>query len=212
MDKARKTAFEATAATIIKQLARRNIEGYFCEDSEAAVKLVLDMVPQGASIGWGGSQSFVETGIKAALAEGGYDMIDRALAATPEEQREVYRRHFACDWFFMGTNAITLKGELVNIDGNANRLACLLHGPEHVVVIAGMNKVAKDVDAAIERVKVFACPPNAARLHTGTPCETLGVCGNCHDEGCMCCHTVITRHCRQTGRIKVILVAEDLGF
>ncbi len=212
MDPARKAAFRTTAAAIIKQLERRNIEGYFCEDSAAAVELVKSMVPHGASIGWGGSQSFVETGIKSALAAGDYDMIDRSLAKTPEEQREVYRRHFACDWFFMGANAITLKGELVNIDGNANRLACLLHGPEHVVVIVGMNKVVKDVDAGIERTQVMACPPNAARLHTGTPCETLGVCGNCHDEGCMCCHTVITRHSRHAGRIKVILVAEDLGF
>ena len=212
MESARKTAFRTTAATIIKQLGRRNIEGYFCEDSAAAVELVLGMVPEGASIGWGGSQSFAETGIKDALQSGPYRMIDRASAHTPEELREIFRQHFASDWFFMGTNAITLKGELVNIDGNANRLACLLHGPEHVVVLAGMNKVVQDVEAGISGAKVGACPPNAARLHTGTPCGTLGICGNCHDEGCMCCQTVITRHSRQTGRIKVLLIAEDLGF
>ena len=124
----------------------------------------------------------------------------------------MWREQVGADWFFMGTNAITLDGELVNIDGNANRLALLLHGPKHVCIIAGMNKVVADVESGLKRIRTVTCPLNAARLHTGTPCELAGVCSNCHAEKCMCCQEVITRHSRHDGRIHVILVGEDLGF
>ena len=112
----------------------------------------------------------------------------------------------------MSANAITRKGELVNIDGNSNRLACLLHGPRALYELVGMIQVVGDVDAGIQRIHTLACPPNAVRLRTESPGERTGVCGNCHDVGCMCCNVVVTRHSRQAGRIKVILIAEDLGF
>ena len=212
MENPRTLAFAQTAQTIIKQLERRNMEGYFCETSADAVELVRKLVPAGASIAWGGTETFKETGVKSILEAGDYRMIDRAKATTLEEAREILLQHFASDCFFMSANAITRKGELVNIDGNSNRLACLLHGPREVYVLVGMNKVVEDVDAGIKRIHTMACPPNAARLHTGTPCERTGVCGNCHEAGCMCCNVVVTRHSRQAGRIKVILIAEDLGF
>lgn len=208
----RKQAFAATAQTIIKQLARRNMEGYFCESSQDAVELVKTLVPEGSSIAWGGTETFKETGVKAALEAGNYRMLDRSAANAPEELRDMYLSHLASDCFFMSSNAITLKGELVNIDGNSNRLACLLYGPKQVIVLVGMNKVVDNVEAGVKRIQTMSCPPNATRLHTGTPCERIGMCGNCHDEGCMCCNIVVTRHNRQTGRIKVILIAEDLGF
>ena len=169
-------------------------------------------MPEGSSIAWGGTETFKETGVKEMLEAGAYTMLDRAKATTPEEQRAVYLQHFDSDFFFMSANALTLKGELVNIDGNSNRVACLSFGPKHVIVLVGMNKIVKDVDEGLKRVRTMACPPNAARLHTGTPCETVGICGMCHEPGCMCCNTVITRHNRHAGRIKVILIAEDLGF
>ena len=212
MDDPRKAAFAATAKTIIRNLERANMEGYFCESSEQACELVASLVPQGSSIAWGGTETFKQTGVKATLEAGDFTMIDRSKATTPEEQRAIILKHSDSDYFFMSTNAITHKGELVNIDGNSNRLACLLYGPKHVIVLAGMNKVVKDVDAGLKRVRAMACPPNATRLHAGTPCETMGVCGNCHDAGCMCCNAVVTRHSRHKGRIKVILIAEDLGF
>lgn len=212
MSNPRTDAFAATAKTIIGQLERHGMEGYFCETSADARELVRKLVPQGASIAWGGTETFKETGVKAMLEAGDYRMLDRSTAITPEQQREIYQQHFASDCFFMSTNAITRKGELVNIDGNSNRLACLLFGPREVYVLVGMNKVVEDVDAAVKRIHTMACPPNAARLHTGTPCERTGVCGNCHEPGCMCCNIVVTRHNRHAGRIKVILIAEDLGF
>ncbi len=212
MEDVKMTARRTTAERIIKKLAIRNMTGHYRDTAAEAVELARDLVEPGQSVTWGGSVSFSESGIKAALEADGHRMIDRSQAATPEEQDAMWREQVGADWFFMGTNAITLDGELVNIDGNANRLALLLHGPKHVCVIAGMNKVVADVESGLKRIRTVTCPLNAARLHTGTPCELAGVCSNCHAEKCMCCQEVITRHSRHDGRIHVILVGEDLGF
>ena len=212
MEDVKRTAHRTTAEHIIKKLAIRNMTGHYRDTAAEAVELARDLVEPGQSVTWGGSVSFSESGIKAALEADGHRMIDRSQATTPEEQDAMWREQVDADWLFMGTNAITLDGELVNIDGNANRLALLLHGPKHVCVIAGMNKVVADVESGLKRIRTVTCPLNAARLHTGTPCELAGVCSNCHAEKCMCCQEVITRHSRHDGRIHVILVGEDLGF
>ncbi len=212
MEDVKRTARRTTAEHIIKKLAIHNMAGHYRDTAAEAVELARDLVEPGQSVTWGGSVSFSESGIKAALEADGHRMIDRSQATTPEEQDAMWREQVGADWFFMGTNAITLDGELVNIDGNANRLALLLHGPKHVCVIAGMNKVVADVESGLKRIRTVTCPLNAARLHTGTPCELAGVCSNCHAEKCMCCQEVITRHSRHDGRIHVILVGEDLGF
>ena len=212
MEDVKRTAHRTTAEHIIKKLAIRNMTGHYRDTAAEAVELARDLVEPGQSVTWGGSVSFSESGIKAALEADGHRMIDRSQAATPEEQDAMWREQVGADWFFMGTNAITLDGELVNIDGNANRLALLLHGPKHVCIIAGINKIVADVESGLKRIRTVTCPLNAARLHTGTPCELAGVCSNCHAENCMCCQEVITRHSRHDGRIHVILVGEDLGF
>ena len=212
MEDVKRTAHRTTAERIIKKLAIRNMTGHYRDTAAEAVELARDLVEPGQSVTWGGSVSFSESGIKAALEADGHRMIDRSQAATPEEQDAMWREQVGADWFFMGTNAITLDGELVNIDGNANRLALLLHGPKHVCVIAGMNKVVADVESGLKRIRTVTCPLNATRLHTGTPCELAGTCADCHAPGCMCCQEVITRHSRHDGRIHVILVGEDLGF
>ncbi len=212
MDEAKLAAHRATAARIIRKLELRNMTGHYCETSVEAVELALSLVAPGQEVTWGGSASFVQSGIKAALESHGARMLDRSGATTGPEREEMWRRQVSADWFFMGANAVTLDGELVNIDGNANRLALLLHGPEHVFVIAGMNKVVADVESGIKRIRTSTCPINAARLHTGTPCELTGACADCHSKGCMCCQEVVTRHSRHDGRIHVALVGEDLGF
>lgn len=212
MEDTKRVSYRTTAKTVIKNLKRRNMEGYYCETSEEAVELVRSMIPAGDSITWGGTVTFGETGVKAALEQGGWRMIDRATATTPEEKREMWRDRTSADWFFMSANALTLDGELVNIDGNSDRLSLLLHGPEHVVVLVGMNKLVADVDAGFKRIRTVTCPLNAARLHTNTPCEVAGVCSECHSERCMCCQMVVTRHSRHEGRIKVVLIGENLGY
>ena len=112
----------------------------------------------------------------------------------------------------MSTNALTLDGELVNIDGNGNRVACLIHGPSNIMIIAGMNKIVPSVNTAVDRVRNMASPPNAKRLNRQTPCNFTGRCGDCLSPDCMCNQIVITRRSGRPGRIKVFLVAEELGY
>lgn len=208
----RQKAFAKACDGIIANLKKRNMEGYFYEDSASCVRAILDMIPDGSSISWGGSASVQESGMMDAFKNGSYELIDRSLAKTPEEQREIYGRTVMSDYYFMSTNAITYEGELVNIDGNGNRVACLIHGPRHVIIIAGMNKVTTTLEGAFERARTMACPPNAVRLDKKTPCAATGKCGDCLSPDCFCNQIVVTRRSGHTGRIKVFLVAEDLGF
>ena len=165
------------------------------------------------SVSWGGSETLKEIGLIDDLAESeDYIIYDRTTARTPEEKREMYGKIVMSDYYFMSTNAITLDGELINIDGNGNRVACLCNGPEHVIIITGMNKVVDSVESGIARVRNIAAPPNAIRLGLNTPCAELGRCGNCLSEDCICDQIVITRKSRTQGRIKVLLVGEELGY
>ena len=210
---AKKLAYKTLANTMIKNLAKRNMEAFYCETKEEVVALAMELMKDAKTVGMGGTESVKECGLLDAVkASDSLHFIDRMLATTPEERKAVFLETMACDYFLMSTNAITIDGELVNIDGNANRVACLMHGPEHVLIVAGMNKVVEDVDSGIQRVGIYAAPANAARLNTKTPCNALGHCGDCHSDDCMCCQVVITRHSRHKGRIKVILVGEELGF
>lgn len=209
----KKQAYKALANTMIKNFARRNMEAFYCETKEDAKALAMELMRDGGSVGMGGTETVNELGLVPEIKNTeNLRFIDRSLAITPEEKRAIYLETFAADYFLMSANAITIDGELVNIDGNGNRVACLIYGPEKVIVIAGMNKVVDDVDSGIERIGIHAAPPNAARLGTRTPCGTLGHCGDCHSGDCMCCQIVITRHSRHIGRIKVILIGEELGF
>ena len=204
--------YENAAETIIKNLKKRRMEGFYCATKEEAVKKALELMPKGASIGWGGSMTLEETGIMKAIREADYEIIDRDAAKTDTERKEVYSKIVSCDYFLMSTNAITLDGELINIDGRANRISFLCFGPEHVLVVAGMNKVVSDVDSGIKRVHDIASPPNAVRLHRNTPCAKTGRCGDCFSDDCICAQTLVTRMSLIPNRIQVILVGEELGY
>lgn len=203
--------FALTAKTIIKELEKRNMEGYFCADSKEAVEKVLSLIPEGSTISWGGSETIKECGLMDAIKAGNYNLLDRSMVS-PEEYREFFSKVVMADAFLMSSNAITQKGELVNIDGASNRLACLLHGPKNVFVIVGMNKLTSDVPAAIGRIRNTACPANTLRLNRQTPCAITGVCGDCYSQDSICSQIVVTRRSSQPKRIKVILVAENLGY
>lgn len=212
MSQAKKDAYDLQAASIIKKLEKRNMEGFYFDTAKDAVEYILSTIPEGSSVTWGGSETLAESGMLDALKNGNFEVWDRDLAKTLEEKKAFYQKSVGADYFFMSTNAITLEGELVNIDGNGNRVACLIHGPEHVIILAGMNKVVPDIKSAVPRIQNCASPANAARLHTNTPCEKTGCCGDCHAPGCMCCEIVVTRHSRHNDRIKVFLIGEELGF
>ena len=205
-------AFEATAKSIINQLHSRNMEGFFFENSRDAVSAILAMMPKGSSVTWGGSETLKESGMMEALKKGDYEVIDRDTVTTPEERRLQYSQMVLADYFFMSSNAVTQNGELVNIDGNSNRVGLLVHGPKQVMILVGMNKIAADVESGIKRVRTYACPANAKRLNKNTPCGVLGKCGECLSSECMCNQIVITRRSGHPGRIKVFFIAEDLGY
>lgn len=200
------------AATIIKNLAKRQMDGYYCETKEEALEKALELIPDGSSVAWGGSETLAQIGIREALKSGSFTVIDRESAQTPEEQRKIFGEICMSDFFLMSTNAITLDGELVNIDGRGNRVSFLCFGPQNVIVIAGMNKVVSSVEDGVRRTRDIASPPNTVRLNKNTPCALTGRCGDCFSPDCICSQIVITRRSGQPGRIKVILVGEELGF
>lgn len=208
----KQSAFASAVEGIIKNLEKRGMESYFFEDSASCVEAVKKMLPEGSVISWGGSESIKESGIMDMLQAGNYQLINRMAAKTPEEGRELYAKTVLADYYFMSTNALTLDGELVNIDGNGNRVACLIHGPSNIMIIAGMNKIVPSVNTAVDRVRNMASPPNAKRLNRQTPCNFTGRCGDCLSPDCMCNQIVITRRSGRPGRIKVFLVAEELGY
>lgn len=201
------------AQTIIKNLQKRNMEGYFAETKEEAVKLIMErFLTPGKSVCYGGSMTLTESGLMEVLDRSGCVVYDRKAAKTPEETRQMKANMINSDYFLMSTNAITLDGELVNIDGFANRVSFLCYGPESVLILAGMNKVVSSVEDGVRRVRDQASPPNAVRLDKRTPCAVSGRCGDCYSEDCICSQIVVTRRSSIKDRIKVILVAEELGY
>lgn len=205
-------AFAAMAATIIRNLEKRNMEGYYFETSAECTKAVIDSMPAGSIVSWGGSETIKETGLMDAVRNGSYELIDRSLAKNPEEARQLYSKTVLADYYLMSSNALTIDGELINIDGNGNRVACLIQGPSHVIIVAGMNKIVTDVQSGIARVRNMASPANAIRLGKKIPCASAGRCLDCLSPECFCNQIVVTRRSGHTGRIKIYLVAEDLGY
>jgi L-lactate utilization protein LutB len=204
--------YENLADTLIDKFNKRGIEGYYCENAEEALHTAKRFLTPGCSISWGGSQTLIELGLLDSLSSSDYILYDRDKAKTPDERVQMYSKTVTADYYYMSSNAITLDGQLVNIDGHGNRVACLITGPKNVIVIAGMNKIVTDVDAAIDRVRNMATPPNTVRLGKKTPCAETGKCANCLVEDCICNQIVITRRSGIQGRIKVILVGEVLGY
>lgn len=207
-------SYEKLSKSLIAKFAARGFAGYYCNTKEEAAELALSLIKPGSSISWGGSETITQCGLMKLLREKSEDFIllDRKTAVTPEEKDAMYLKHMASDYFLMSSNAITMNGELINIDGNGNRVACLIKGPKNVIVIAGMNKLSSSVDEGINRSFNLAAPPNAERLGLTTPCGRFGKCTDCLEDTCMCSQIVITRMSREKGRIKIILVGEELGY
>ena len=212
MDENRARRNELLAATVIKGLESRNMKGYYAATKEQALQKALELIPQGSSIGWGGSMSIQEIGLKQAVLEGNYQVFNRDAAETPEEKHKIEMAVYDADFFLTSSNAVTEDGILVNIDGNSNRISAIAYGPRHVLMIVGMNKICRDVDAAVSRARGEAATCNAQRFPIQTPCRVTGTCADCKAPDTICCQFLTTRFSRHPGRIQVILVGEDLGF
>ena len=208
----KETFYENQAATIIKKLNMRKMEGYYCKNVEEAKAKMLELIGnEKKTVGYGGSMTLDENGFKDSVTAAGHELIIRENYKTPEEEKELKSKLTNAFFFLMSTNAITLDGELVNIDGRGNRVSYLIYGPDNVIVIAGMNKVVSTVEDGYRRIRNIATPPNCNRLDCKTPCATTGKCGECFTDS-ICCEFVTTRMSRVPNRIKVILVGETLGY
>ena len=200
---------ELLAQTVIKGLKSRNMSGYYAKDRAEALKLALELIPEGSSVTMGGAMSAHEIGLVEAVKAGNYSFIDRDAYA---DKRAAMLAAYDADVFLSSCNAITADGVLVNIDGNANRVSAIAQGPKKVVMIVGMNKVCGDVDGAMKRARNVAAPINAQRFGLSTPCSKTGACMNCKSPDTICCQFLITRYSRHADRIHVILVNDNLGF
>lgn len=208
MDLFEKERNEKLAQIVIKGLKSRNMTGYYVKDRDEALKKALELIPEGSRVAMGGCMSAQEIGLTDALNNGHYTFYDRAFMAKREGLLEAY----GADVFVSSVNALTDDGILVNIDGNANRVSFIAQGPQKVVFIVGMNKVASDLDHAMKRARNIAAPINAGRFDINTPCTKTGKCMDCKSIDTVCCQFLITRFSRHKDRIHVILVNEDLGF
>ena len=203
---------EKLGLQLVKSLESRHFEAYYFHTKEEAKKIILSLIPIEHTVAWGGSATMTELGIINYLREAKYNLIDRDNAKTPEEKQELMRQSLLSDTFLSGANAITEDGEIINVDGNGNRVAAITFGPKSVIIACGMNKVVRSVQDAETRARTIAAPINAQRFDLTTPCVTTGRCSDCKNTQSICSVISRIRLSKPTGRIKVVLIGENLGF
>ncbi len=198
---------------LIKNLEKRHMEGHYFRTKDELLSYLDNELKSGEKITSGGSVTLKDLGVIDYLNNReDVNYLDRASAKNRDEVVGIMKEAFTSDSFFFSTNAITRDGVLVNIDGNGNRLAALVFGPDKVYVVCGTNKICDDVDSAYNRVKNIASPPNCIRLEKNTPCAKTGKCENCLSPDCICNQIVFTRNSREVGRIKVLIVDGEWGY
>lgn len=212
MEKATKIFYEKRGNILVKNLKSRHFEAYYCATKDDALAKALELIPEGSTVGWGGALSAQQIGLLEAMGNGKYNALDRDKASSMEERNAIQRSCFDTDFFIVGANALSLDGQMVSIDGNGNRAGMIVYGPKNVLVIAGVNKIADTLEEAVRRARTIAAPQNAQRFGLPNPCSVTGACGDCKNETCICNQIVITRASRPAGRIKMIIVGENLGF
>lgn len=218
------TVMQAKVEKTMENLKKNNIKPFFVETKEEVLPLIRTLVSEGDTVSNGGSVTLKQTGVIDELKSGKYNYLDRSKEGiTREEIEQVYRDTYSADVYFASSNAVTESGYLYNVDGNSNRVSAILYGPKSVVLVCGYNKIVKDIDEAVTRVKTLAAPPNTVRLNCDTYCAGKGscvslnkedgeICDGCHSAARICCNFVISAQQRHVDRIKVIIVGEELGY
>ena len=213
MDKYRKRRAQLVAHEMVDTLADKGYITYYAEDLEEAKAKVIELIPKGASVGVGGSETLKAMDMITTLRNGDYHFFDRYKEGLHfAEVEEVYREALTADVFLTSTNAITREGHLVNIDSSGNRVAAITYGPRKVIIVAGANKVVDTLDDAMRRIKEIA-PLNAMRVHHKAPCVETGKCMNCQIHQSVCnAIGIITSGRKTEGRFTIIMVADEVGF
>lgn len=205
--------WERLAEKCVKNLNRHGFDAHFVANTDAAQTLILDMVENHQTFGFGGSDTTRQLGIVDALKSKGKTVYDHWQAGLSKaEDLDIRLRQGQCDCFFCSANAISLTGEIINVDGIGNRTNAMTFGPKKVVIVAGMNKVAHDLHAALRRVREVAGPMRAKSLGMETPCAETGICSDCNSPQRICRATVILHRKPMLTDISVILINQSLGF
>jgi L-lactate utilization protein LutB len=213
MDSSLKSVLDKQIQKTIENLEKNNISVIYTESKKQVAAKVSELLKDGETIACGGSMSLLECGVMDLIRSGRYNFLDRyAKGLSADQIEEIHRRSFMADTYITGTNAITENGDLYNVDGRGNRVAAMIYGPKSVIVVAGINKLVKDIDGAVERVRRIAGPANATRLGLNTPCVKTGFCIQCRSDERICSVYTVFGHQRIKDRIKVILVGESLGY
>ena len=197
----------------MENLRLNRMKPYFAENRDELYGIIRELIKDDKLITSGGSMTLKDSGVTDLLMNKFGDVyLDRSKGKTPDEVGEIFRKAFVSDTFFASSNAITENGELYNVDGNGNRVSAMIFGPKQVIIVAGKNKIVKDIDEAVKRVEKTAAPKNTVRLNCETPCAKTGECMHCHTPARICCSYVTLAYQRVPDRIKVIIVNEDLGY
>lgn len=213
MDKNIKWINEKRIGRTIVSLENNNMKGYLVNNTKELIEKISELVDEKSLVGCGGSQTLFETGVIDHLRSDRYEFLDRYITGlTPQDIKDMYRKTFFADAYFTSTNAITENGELYNVDGNGNRVAAMLYGPDKVIVITGVNKIVKDINEAVKRNENISGPANAKRIGTKTPCESKGYCMDCSSPDRICCEYTVIKKQRTPNRIHVIFINEDFGY
>lgn len=203
---------EKLAQKLIKNLQRRNFNAYYCSSSAQAIEKIMQLMPEGSTVTWGGTMTLRDMRLIQALHDSNaYKLYDRDKATDRKAVSEIYVKAFTADYFLSSANAISEDGVIVNIDGNGNRVAAITFGPKNVIFVIGINKVCQDAEAALKRARSTAAPINSARFNLNTPCAIDGTCHNCNSADCICNHIHFLRNSPK-GRHSVIIVGEELGY
>lgn len=213
MDGNKKLIITKKIERTLENLKRNNMQAFYVEAKNQVADKLQELLQEGDTVSCGGSMTLFEAGIIDQLRSGRYNFLDRYKPdLTPAQIGDVFIGAFSADAYVCSSNAITENGELYNVDGNSNRVAAMLFGPKSVIIVAGHNKIVKNIEEAAERVRSIAAPANAVRLNCKTPCVQTGYCGNCKSEDRICCNYVVMGQQREKGRIKVVIVGEELGY
>ncbi|MDD4316236.1 MAG: lactate utilization protein [Clostridia bacterium] len=197
-------------ALLIENLRKRGFVPFFADSVEKGRNIVLNLIPKGSVIGFGGSVTVEQTGILDAM-KADYTLLHRSLFDASEHEQLFQKMHVA-DWYIASANAVAETGDIINIDGRGNRVAEMLFGPKNILIICGTNKVVKDINEGIDRARNVAAPKNALRLNKKTPCAYTGECSYCLSPDTMCKATVIHHHPTGDKNFYLVIINDSLGY